>query len=62
MPLEDFDLTVTSIQRNGIHAKRVNVDALDDKASRTYFNNRPQQDLAGLAQHGNCGGRKESGG
>jgi uncharacterized protein (TIGR00299 family) protein len=37
LPLEDFDITVTSTHRNGIHAKQVKVEALDDKASRNYI-------------------------
>jgi uncharacterized protein (TIGR00299 family) protein len=37
LPLEDFDITVTSTHRNGIHAKQVKVEALDDKDSRNYI-------------------------
>jgi uncharacterized protein (TIGR00299 family) protein len=36
MPLENFDVTVTSVHRNGIHAKLVNVEAYDDKISRNF--------------------------
>jgi uncharacterized protein (TIGR00299 family) protein len=36
IPLSGFDLTVTGVSRNGIHAKRVQVDAEDDAQSRHY--------------------------
>ena len=36
MPLENFDVTLTSTHRNGIHAKLVHVAANDDKSSRNY--------------------------
>jgi hypothetical protein len=36
IPISGFDLTVTGVHRNGIHAKRVQVDAEDDAQSRHY--------------------------
>jgi len=36
IPISGFDLTVTGVSRNGIHAKRVQVDAEDDVQSRHY--------------------------
>ncbi len=36
MPLENFDVAVTSAHRNGIHAKLVHVAAIDDKTSRNF--------------------------
>lgn len=36
IPLSGFNLTVTGVSRNGIHAKRVQVDAEDDAQSRHY--------------------------
>ena len=36
IPLENFDVTVTSVHRNGIHANLVNVEAFDDKSSRNF--------------------------
>lgn len=36
IPLSGFDLAVTGVSRNGIHAKRVQVDAEDDAQSRYY--------------------------
>ncbi|MBC8434599.1 MAG: nickel pincer cofactor biosynthesis protein LarC [Desulfobacterales bacterium] len=36
IPISGFDLAVTGVSRNGIHAKRVQVDAEDDAQSRHY--------------------------
>ena len=36
IPLTGFDLSVSSISRNGIMAKSVEVDKEDDKSSRHY--------------------------
>ncbi|CAB1062681.1 FIG00676491: hypothetical protein [Olavius sp. associated proteobacterium Delta 1] len=36
LPLENFDVTVTSANRSGVHAKLVNVAAIDDKTSRNF--------------------------
>ena len=36
LPLENFDVTVTSTHRNGVHAKLVHVAVIDDKTSRNY--------------------------
>ena len=32
LPLENFEIKVTPTNRNGIHAKLVNVEAFDDRA------------------------------
>ena len=51
LPLENFDIKVSSTQRNGIHAKFVKVEAFDDKAARnfsqirTLIENSPLTDL-----------------
>jgi len=36
IPLENFDVTVTAVHRNGVHAKLVRVEAFDDKISRNF--------------------------
>jgi len=36
IPLTNFDLALTSVHRNGIHAARVEVEASDDKTSRNF--------------------------
>jgi len=36
LPLQNFDVTVTSVHRNGIHAKLVHVAADDDNTSRNF--------------------------
>ena len=36
MPLDKFDISVSAIRRNGIHAKQVSVEAFDDNTSRNY--------------------------
>ncbi len=51
LPLENFDVKVTSAHRNGIHAKYINVEAFDDQAARnfsqirTLIENSPLTDL-----------------
>jgi uncharacterized protein (TIGR00299 family) protein len=51
LPLENFDVKVTSAHRNGIHAKFVKVEAFDDRAARnfsqirTLIENSPLTDL-----------------
>jgi pyridinium-3,5-bisthiocarboxylic acid mononucleotide nickel chelatase len=36
LPLQNFDVTMTSVSRNGIHAKLVHVAAVDDNRSRNF--------------------------
>ena len=36
IPLSNFDLVITSVQRNGMHATLVDVEVSDDKVSRDY--------------------------
>ena len=36
LPLQNFDVSVTSVHRNGIHAKLVHVAAADDNTSRNF--------------------------
>jgi len=36
MPLENFSVTMNSVHRNGIHAKLVNVTAIEDNTSRNF--------------------------
>lgn len=36
IPLSNFELTMTSVQRNGMHAAQVDVNVADDKVARNY--------------------------
>ena len=50
LPLNNFDVTATSAHRNGIQAKLVQVDAIDDHTSRNFSQVRNLIDNSPLAE------------